>query len=88
MSCRVIIFQNQIDQSKIPPITRGEDFRPIQDGERLGQQGKFAGPTNQYREDWGQKFTQKEGNQKVFKQNTSLILTNEMIQSQTKIERG
>ena len=39
------------------PNFRHEDLRPAIDGERLGPQGKFAGQTNEYREDLGKQFT-------------------------------
>jgi hypothetical protein len=42
------------------PDFRHEDIRPEVDGERLGPQWKFAGPSNQYREDWGKEFTKSE----------------------------
>ena len=45
------------------PDFRHEDLRPEEDGERLGPQGKFAGPTNQYREDLGKEFTRSENRQ-------------------------
>uniref|UniRef100_A0A915NG26 Uncharacterized protein n=1 Tax=Meloidogyne floridensis TaxID=298350 RepID=A0A915NG26_9BILA len=55
-------YLSQVNQliPSIPSIKTGEDPRPFLEGERLGQQGKFGGPTNQYKEDWGQKYTQKE----------------------------
>ncbi|KAL7078112.1 hypothetical protein ACQ4LE_002179 [Meloidogyne hapla] len=67
----------------IPQIIRGEDKRPFQEGERLGQQGKFAGPTNQYKEDWGQKFTQRE-NKEMFQQVPGFISSRT---AQIKIEK-
>lgn len=41
------------------PDFRHEDIRPEIDGERLGPQGKFGGPSNQYKEDWGRELTAK-----------------------------
>ncbi|KAL3078166.1 hypothetical protein niasHS_012053 [Heterodera schachtii] len=40
---------------------RHEDIRPAVDGERMGPQAKYAGQTNEYKEDWGKQFTKTNG---------------------------
>ncbi|KAL3088635.1 hypothetical protein niasHT_023253 [Heterodera trifolii] len=40
---------------------RHEDIRPAIDGERLGPQAKYAGQTNEYKEDLGKQFTKTDG---------------------------
>lgn len=50
---------------QIPPLAnfRHEDIRPAS-GDRLGPQAKFAGETNEYKEDWGKEYSQAEERRK------------------------
>nr|CAD2183141.1 unnamed protein product [Meloidogyne enterolobii] len=81
-------YLSQVNQliPSIPSINTGEDPRPFLEGERLGQQGKFGGPTNQYKEDWGHKYTQKE-NREMVGQVPNFISSFGSSQQPSKIEK-
>ncbi|CAK5045912.1 unnamed protein product [Meloidogyne enterolobii] len=81
-------YLSQVNQliPSIPSINTGEDPRPFLEGERLGQQGKFGGPTNQYKEDWGHKYTQKE-NREMVGQVQNFVSSFTSSQQSSKIEK-
>uniref|UniRef100_A0A914HCD5 Uncharacterized protein n=1 Tax=Globodera rostochiensis TaxID=31243 RepID=A0A914HCD5_GLORO len=61
---QVLVEQGNKSKYRKPvPLSehRHEDIRPATDGQRLGPQAKYAGQTNEYKEDLGKEFTRRDG---------------------------